>query len=110
MNDALKSWFISFCGLNEDDQECLDELVLKKLSIMMNGIVKVASLNCHLSPDRCSKLKPLSSNVFYPSGIEDTSAQITIDNLAYKEIAQVLLKHLPEVNILNEETFQVNYQ
>ena len=108
-------WFISYCLPAENDEEdnCLDEAVLKKLSIMLNGLINVGTVNCNYETSLCSLLKPPSSNVFYKElpkklnkemmmGIE----HIKIESTLYKEIAQKLMAFLPDVNLLNGENFE----
>ena len=109
-------WFISYCLPEADENDngnCLDELVLKKLSIMMNGLVNVATINCNYEKNLCAWLKPSSPNLFYkelPTKMNqkiDNIEQTKIESSSYKEIAQKLLSFLPDVNLLNGEKLEV---
>ena len=110
-------WFVSYCLPDDDgergDENCLDELVLRKLSIMLNGLVNVGTINCNYEKNLCSLLKPPSSNIFYrqlPKVMNKESMSqvehIKIESNSYKEIAQKLLAHLPDVNLLNGANFE----
>jgi hypothetical protein len=106
-------WFISYClpAENDDDEDnnCLDEMILKKLSIMLNGLINVGTINCNYEKNLCSQiLKPPSSNVFYKElpKKETKSEHVVIESTLYKEIAQKLMTFLPDVNLLNGEDFE----
>lgn len=110
---------------NEEDEElnyelnCLDELVQRKLAIMLHGLAKVAYIDCNkkdAETNICSKLKPKWSApiVLYNrlpdlNGENQTTAEpIQIISSDYKKIAQIVLSHLPDVQLLDEEHFKVN--
>jgi hypothetical protein len=109
------NWFISYClptDENDDfeaENNCLDDLVLKKLSIMLNGLVKIGTVNCNYEKNLCKRLKPTCPNVFYKELNEETIEFLKIESSSYKDIAQRLLSFLPDVNLLDINKFEVGF-
>lgn len=117
-------WFISYClntndydygDENVDEYNCLDDLILKKLAIILNGLVNIGRINCNYEQSLCTKLKPKSPNVFYMNNLSEKLneiktdiEQIKIDSNVYKTIASKLLQYVPDVQLLSEEMFQVS--
>lgn len=96
---------------------CLEESVQHKLAIMLHGLVKVAYIDCNKNDaelNLCPKLKPKwSAPIALYSRLPDLNADnVTIDSIDiiasdYKNIAQKVLSHLPDVHVLSEDRFKV---
>lgn len=137
-----KPWLISYC-LSSDSNEaaetsenelnyelnCLDESIQHKLSIMLNGLAKVATIDCTRKETRdriCNKIKPSRSAplVFYAQ-LPNITKQISaageqasstsdavkpgteIHTTDYKQIAQYILSLMPDIQVLDHDSFQV---
>ncbi len=106
-------WFISFCLVDEEDDSdmnCLDDSILQKLSIMMNGLVNVGLVDCNSDKDLCRQLKPQSPNLLFTNlkqiG-EQQDETFVVGELNHKDIASALLRHLSDLPLFSSETFQV---
>ena len=124
-------WVISFCLSNEEDEHtetelnyelnCLDELVQRKLAIMLFGLARVGSVNCNRNEAKekiCPVLKPKRSSpiVFYSklpdvAGNKNDEAESSIDKhdlltADYKKIVEKVLNLLPDVKELNQDEFK----
>jgi hypothetical protein len=143
--NSQKPWLISYClqssgesdnlasSERADDSElnyelnCLDELVQRKLAIMLHGLVRVGSLNCQKKEARqhlCSRLRPKNA---HPLMFYSTLPNITLDTgdasftqqvgsqassviaSDYKQIVKFVLSLLPDVKNLEENEFEVNF-
>lgn len=106
------------------DLNCLDEFVQRKLAIMLHGLAKVAHIDCNKNEAEkkiCPSLKPRFSApiVFYSSRLPnitdqsssmlDSASPVEIHTSDYKAIVQVVLAHLPDVVLLDEDRFKVRY-
>ena len=130
--ETKTSYLIAYClsnskSFNENENEdelnydlnCLDELVQRKLAIMLHGLVKVAYIDCNKNDaelNLCNKLKPKwSAPIVLYTKLPDLNAEnLTIESIDilasdYKNIVQKVLSHLPDVNVLSEENFKVKY-
>ena len=111
---------ISYCLSNNHDQDelnyelnCLDETVQTKLAIMLNGLVKVASIDCQESKELCSLLKPQGSTpIVYYSCLPDVFVnsnksvnQEHIQTADYKRIVELVLSYLPKLKKLDADEF-----
>ena len=137
-----KPWLISYClssdgndatetSENELNYElnCLEESVQQKLSIMLNGLAKVGSVDCTRKETRdriCKKIKPSrSAPLVYYAQLPNITKQISgtaageqaphavgteIHTTDYKQIAQYILSLMPDIQVLNHESFQVWFQ
>jgi DnaJ homolog subfamily C member 10 len=109
-------WLISFCLKSSDEEEavdlnyelnCLDDSIKKKLSIMLNKLVNVASIDCDSVNDvKCKHLNPSRSNpiAFYLNIEENTNIKY-ITTTDYKQINQMVLTYLPDIEFLDEKRF-----
>jgi hypothetical protein len=108
-----KMWFISFCMTNDEDDDlnCLDEAILQKLSIMMNGLVNIGLINCNYDRDLCDKLKPPSANLLFRNlkKIDDKQDEIIeITELNHKDIASTMLRYMTDLPLLDAIAFDVS--
>lgn len=113
-------------GENEEEEEevnyelnCLDDLMQRKLAIMLHGLARVAHIDCNKkeAADRiCTKLKPSwAAPIILYSRLPDLDdkadnmsvSTVLIKTADYKKIVQTVLSHLPDVNLLDEERFKV---
>lgn len=105
LNLNTQSWFITFCfDTDESNDECLDDLVLRKLAIMLNKLINIGKIDCRANKKHCDYLKPTHSNMFYQF-LSELSEKYPIESLNYKDIAQSLLKFVSDIPQLNSETF-----
>ena len=81
----------------------------KKLALEKHPDKNQVKNKRHFSPSICKKLKPQSINVFYGDLKANRSEQMRVDKLSYKEIAQDLLQYLPDIQLLDNDAFQVRY-
>lgn len=123
------AWLVGFCLPNEPeydnehddinyDLNCMDEFVLRKLAIMLHGLVKVATIDCNkLNAQEaiCSKLKPkLTAPIVYYSNLpnldqESSSLAVNfVKTSEYKQIVQLVLSYLPDLTPLEEDKFIVS--
>lgn len=125
------SYLVTYClssskNFDERDQDeelnyelnCLEELVQRKLAIMLHGLVKVAHIDCNkkeADETICSKLKPkwsapilMYNRLPELTDIGNQSIDVfEIKSTDYKKIAQSVLGHLPDVTLLTEDRFKV---
>lgn len=121
LNSNDKPWLISFC-LNSNDNDdlnyelnCLDDTIKRKIAIMLNGLVNVASVECNSDLNQiCSKLKPIRSNpiaLYSHLPRLDTDKEEVVVNLItstdYKQIAQQVMSYLPDLTLLDQDSFKV---
>lgn len=126
--NADKPWLITYCiPSNLDEHEdtveeinyelnCLDDLVQRKLAIMLHGLVRVGHINCNKVEAReklCPVLKPkLSAPIVYYNYLPKLEANLNINSVDintndYKKIAQLILSFLPDVKQLDDAEFKV---
>jgi len=127
LKSSKTPWLISFClGSNSDDNEelnyelnCLEESIKKKLAVMLNGLVQFGSIECQsnneINEKICKKLKPsrLSPIAFYsrlPNLDKDDEIDVKLfTSTDYKQINQQVLSYLPDLTLLDEIAFKVNF-
>ncbi len=125
-----KPWLISYCitessSANEHDDtvnyeiNCLNDMIKKKIAIILHGLVRVASIDCSIEDVKqniCDKLKPPRSSplVFYSilpeldSTLKQEDLEVkAIQTADYKQISQLVLSYLPDIEILNDQKFKV---
>ncbi|KAI3379249.1 hypothetical protein SNEBB_008379 [Seison nebaliae] len=105
-------WIIISCMHDED---CLEDITLKKIASALDGFVHVASVNCHLEEELCQtfQMKNLV-NYFQHENIlgfvEKKEGKLTnslsFTALDYKEIVQKCLELLPNLNDLTIEQYK----
>lgn len=121
-----KPWLISYCLSSNDDDDnindvelnyelnCLEEIVNQKISITLDGLVNIGSIDCtkESSKEICSKLKPQRDNpILYYSQLpsldenNDDLKVTPIQSSDYKEISKKILEDLPSESELSEEKF-----
>ncbi len=130
-NDA-KPWLISFCISTHEENEdedvselnyelnCLDDMIKLKLSIILDGLVNVASVECsnkNQKENLCKLLKvPRSSPLMFYDNLaviqsqqeHESEQQIKSEKILtsdYKQIVKLIYSYLPELNALSEENF-----
>jgi hypothetical protein len=122
-------WLISYClstnedDINQHDEEvnyelnCLDDVILRKIAIMLHGLVKVATINCNKKEARenlCPLLKPKLSApcIFYPNSLPNITRQedpmksekkYEIVTSQYKLIVEAVLSYLPDLSQIKDE-------
>lgn len=119
---ANKPWLLVYCLSNNPDSEeelnhelnCLEEMSLRKLAIMLNNLVNVANIDCasHSSIDLCSKLKPnLSKPILFYSSLPNLETNqpepIPVSYAEHNKIYQQILTFLPDNTELNENELKV---
>lgn len=113
----------NFGATNDEDElnyelNCLDDLVQRKLAIMLHGLVKVGHVNCNKKEAKekiCTKLKPkMSAPIAFYSRLPDLKDDSveeegqTIKTSDYKKIVEAVLGFLPGVTVLTDDRFKVN--
>lgn len=117
-----KPWLFVYCLSNNADSEeelnhelnCLEEISLRKLTIMLNNLVNVANINCASDStiDLCSKLKPnLSRPILFYSYLPNLETNqpepIPISFSEHNKIYQQILTFLPDNKELSEIQLKV---
>jgi DnaJ homolog subfamily C member 10 len=111
-------WLINYCLTSDENNDkdsinyelnCLDDIILHKLAIMMNGFVQVGRLNCNEEPKACSKLNPPKHNpLVYSKTLQDQSDdqnRVLISTSDYKMIFRVLLNLMPDIETIDLDSF-----
>lgn len=115
-----KPWLFAYCLTNSADSveelnhelNCLEEMSLRKLAIMLNGLVHVANIDCTSSTDICSKLKsnPSTPILFYfslPDLNDDQQKSMSVSFSEHDKIYQQVLGFLPDNSQLEEKDLKV---
>ncbi|CAF2365186.1 unnamed protein product [Rotaria sp. Silwood2] len=102
--DKNKPWLVSFCR-EVDEGDCLDDDQVYKLAIMLNNLVQVASVNCHVDPDVCNQLQPQSSILYYPPEEFPSHNSYKITSLNLKDIVSQILALLPDLSLITKDQF-----
>ena len=129
--NSSRPWLISFCLPasvdNEQEQlnhelNCLDELVMRKLAIMLHGLVRVATVNCNKKSARenlCPVLEPNAATpiLFYTNTLpnitrknepadDESYKSVPIVTADYKLIVESILAYLPALRELDQAEFE----
>uniref|UniRef100_A0A158R4Y1 DnaJ homolog subfamily C member 10 n=1 Tax=Syphacia muris TaxID=451379 RepID=A0A158R4Y1_9BILA len=99
---AFRPWVVDFC---DEHDNCLSVTNRRKLSIMLEGVANVGTVNCidGVSEDNlCDKLKRTSGIVYYPARKMDVKSGKEILSLDPKEIVTTVLNYLPGLNKLED--------
>ncbi|KAK7113286.1 dnaJ homolog subfamily C member 10-like [Littorina saxatilis] len=96
-------WLITFCG---DDGDCLEDKTCLKLAAMLDGLVKVGTIDCLKSGDLCTKLGHQHSTYLYTDADHVGKQGLEISSLVAQDILSTVLHQLPEVTLLDTDTFQ----
>lgn len=120
-----KPWLFIYCLSNSVDSEeelnhelnCLDEMSIRKLAIMLHGLVNVANVDCtsKTNDDLCTKLapKPSAPILYYyslPSLDTNQPKSVFISFSDHNKIYQQVLTLLPDNNVLEENELQVKFK
>lgn len=68
----------------------------------------MGSVNCQADPDVCRQLKPQSAILFYQAGQFPLNESYAINTMNLKEIVAQVLGLLPDLDLINEEHFNVS--
>ena len=104
--EKSNAWLVVFC---EEAESCMNNNDKRLLGAMLDGLVNLGSVDCNLDKEVCDKLRGSqedASILFFSSGLEDKSPirlESSIDE--FKNIAEEVLKNLPDVTKLNKESF-----
>lgn len=74
-----------------------------------DGLVSVAYVDCSSKDISCTKIGFQSATVYLPAGNATMQEGTEIHSLNYLEIAGQILEHLPEAELVDQETLQVFY-
>lgn len=96
-------WLITFCG---DGGDCLEEKTSLKLAAMLDGLVKVAMVDCHKHESLCNQLEHHHGTFFFSDAEEVSKQGMEISSLVAQDILSTVLHQLPEVTSLDQDTFQ----
>lgn len=105
-DDKSTPWLVLFC---DETNSCMSNSDKRLLGAMLDGLVSLGSVDCHLDADVCEKLRGAhedSSLLFFPSGLEKEEAvKLSSSYHEYKEVFTEVLKNLPDVTELDESAF-----
>ena len=126
LSASTKPWLISFCLSSQEEASddtselnyelnCLEQSVVLKLAIILKGLVNVGTIDCN-NPTTwesiCVLLKPKRATPLqYFARLPDINqpeielSSETIQTSDYKQIARIVLTYLPEINLLDGNTF-----
>lgn len=98
-------WLISVC---REDEECLPSEALRKLSLILEGLVNVAKVEYEQDRTICDKLNCSSLITFY-SNLSSLAETVTVHQIKETEVKPILnevLLLLPGATEMIEEMFQ----
>ncbi|KAI8496605.1 DnaJ sub C member 10 [Branchiostoma belcheri] len=96
-------WVITFCSSGLD---CLSDTSQKKLAAMLDRLVNIGGVDCDVSEPICERLGVESGTRFYPPGEVKKDKGQELGSLDAQEAAAEILKLMPDVVTLNEESFE----
>lgn len=99
-------WLITFCANTGD---CLEPRTRQKLAGMLDGLVKVGWLDCVTQEQLCESFQVTSgATALFPPGsaLDKDGSVLWLRSLDSREIYQQVLEHLPDLELLREDSFK----
>uniref|UniRef100_A0A8C7IX29 DnaJ homolog subfamily C member 10 n=1 Tax=Oncorhynchus kisutch TaxID=8019 RepID=A0A8C7IX29_ONCKI len=100
-------WLITFCA---DSGDCLESQTRQKLAGMLEGLVNVGWMDCSTQAELCDSFEvTTSTTAFFPPGssLKNKGSVLFLQSLDTREIYGEVMQHLPDLEALTKETFQV---
>ncbi|XP_071370047.1 dnaJ homolog subfamily C member 10 [Centroberyx affinis] len=99
-------WLITFCSETGD---CLESRTRQKLAGMLDGLVKVGWMDCSSQEQLCDSFQVHGgSTAFFPPGssLQQQGSVLWLQTLDSKEIYIQIINHLPDLELLTQDSFQ----